>query len=286
MLRKIPFFFRIVGYNVSIFYAYWQRSRTPKATIPDAILSATKPLTIVIIGGSFAGHSVARSLAASLPTNTPHRIILIEPNTHFQFTWVLPRFCVVSGHEDKAFIPYGGFVPANSRYLVSYVHDRVVGVTESHVHLQNTGPEGSIKYDFLVLATGAGAGEALPSRVGTEKKIDGVRKLQSMQDDVKNAQRIVVVGGGAAGVEFAADAKETYPEKSVTLVHSRAGVMSRFGPALQQAALEGLQRLGVDVILEDRLVGENEDRTVSLKSGKLLPCDLLVSFLSSSYLAY
>ncbi|KKA29552.1 hypothetical protein TD95_001660 [Thielaviopsis punctulata] len=278
VLRSASFFFRIVGYNVSIFYAYWRRTRARAPPISPMLLASTKPLTVVIVGGSFAGHSAARSLATSLPPNTPHRIILVEPNSHFQFTWVLPRFCVVSGYEDKAFIPYGAHVPEHARHLVTYVHDRVVGVTSTHVQLQDAGPDGAIRYDFLVLATGAGAGDALPSRVGTEDKINGVERLRDMQAAVGKARRVVVAGGGAAGVEFAADAKEKYPNKSVTLVHSRAGVMNRFGLGLQMEALRGLQSLGVEVILEDRLVQENkDDMTVTLKSGKVLPCDLLVN---------
>lgn len=35
------------------------------------------------------------------------------------------------------------------------------------------------------------------------------------------AKNIAVIGGGAVGVELATDIKSYYPEKSVTLVHSR-----------------------------------------------------------------
>ena len=37
---------------------------------------------------------------------------------------------------------------------------------------------------------------------------------------IKAAQKVTVVGGGAAGVEFAGEIKSDYPEKTVSLVHS------------------------------------------------------------------
>ena len=65
---------------------------------------------IVIVGASYAGYHAARVLALSLPPQSDFRVVVVEPNSHFQFTWVLPRFSVVPGHDHKAFIPYGGYV--------------------------------------------------------------------------------------------------------------------------------------------------------------------------------
>ena len=63
---------------------------------------------VVVIGASFAGYHTAYCLAHSLPTG--YRVTVIERNSHFQLTSVLPRFCVVEGHEHKAFIRYGPYL--------------------------------------------------------------------------------------------------------------------------------------------------------------------------------
>jgi NADH dehydrogenase FAD-containing subunit len=42
-----------------------------------------------------------------------YRVVVIEKHDHFQFTWALPRFSVVSGHERKAFIPYHGYLKSS-----------------------------------------------------------------------------------------------------------------------------------------------------------------------------
>ncbi|KAI6780787.1 uncharacterized protein J7T54_001095 [Emericellopsis cladophorae] len=83
----------------------------------------------------------------------------------------------------------------------------------------------------------------LPSRVNATDKAEGMKLLREFQTSIQIAKRIVVVGGGAAGVELATDAKSKYPDKHVTLVHSRNAPMHLWASRLQKAALEGLERL-------------------------------------------
>lgn len=238
--------------------------------------SAERTCNIVVIGASFAGHYAARILARSLPPDSKYRVVVVEPNSHFQFTWVLPRFCVIpGGHEHKAFVPYGKYADAADGAL-HWIKDRAARVTESEVVLQD-GAE-NIPYDFLVIATGAAVQSGLPSRVNNTEKAEGVKLLQVMQQRIAQADTVVVVGGGAAGVEVATDAKSLYPEKHIILVHSRAAPMHRFGKDLQVSAMEGLRRLDVEVILEDRVIEEDDaNGSVTLKSGRKINCNYFVS---------
>ncbi|KAK7942703.1 apoptosis-inducing factor [Apiospora aurea] len=196
----------------------------------------------------------------------PCRVVVIELYSHFHFTWVLPRFCVV-GQEHKAFIPYGPFLKGVPEGWVRWIRDRVAKKSREQ-----------IPYALLVIATGAGAAEGLPSRVAADTKAEGVALLQDMQRSIKEAQHLVVVGGGAAGVELAADAKHKYPEKHATLVHSREAVMHRFGPELQAAALQGLNDLGVATILQEGTATNSiAEGQITLQSGRRIKCDLLVN---------
>ncbi|CAH0002555.1 unnamed protein product [Clonostachys byssicola] len=235
-----------------------------------------RKFNIVIVGASFAGHQVARIIANNLPPRSPYRVIVIEPSSHFVFTWVLPRYCVAKGHEHKAFVPYGGYTDAAPDGSVRWIKDRVVSITKESVELQDS--KEVIPYSYLVMATGSNVKYGLPSRVHETEKSAGMKLLQEMQQDVEKSQNLVVVGGGAAGVEVATDAKAKYPDKKVTLVHSRNALMHRFGEKLHVAALEGTEKLGVEVILEDRVVGRNEiSKTVHLKSGRELECDFMIN---------
>jgi NADH dehydrogenase FAD-containing subunit len=104
-----------------------------------------------------------------------------------------------------------------------------------------------IPYEFLIVATGCT--QPFPARVISTDKRDGCEELRGMQDQVANASSVAVVGGGAVGVEIAADIKSYFPDKRVVLVHSREQLLPRFGPRLHKHVLEALGKLGVEVKL-------------------------------------
>ncbi|KAI1808940.1 FAD/NAD(P)-binding domain-containing protein [Daldinia bambusicola] len=243
-------------------------------------IDSKRPRNIVIIGASIAGYSAASNIARFLLPDSEYRVIVIEPREHFQFTWVLPRFCVAEGHEHKAFIPYGGLLPRGALNAdggkVSWIKDRVTSISRDSVRLAETGEE--IPYEFLVVATGAGATDTLPSRVGADDKTEGMNLMREIQRQIRESKNLVVVGGGAAGVELATDAKSKYPDKHVTLVHSRGSVMHRFGPKLQASATDGIKDLGIKLITGDRVVSEDKEKGIAvLRSGKEIACDYLVN---------
>ena len=285
MLEKPTLFAKVLAYTFAFIWRELRRAtnRTKDgwvAKISGQSAPATRDRNIVIIGANFAGYQAARVIGMNLPPNSPYKVVVIEPNSHFQFTWVLPRFCVAKGHEHKAFVPYGGWVKGCPKGALEWIQDRVVALTKTHVKLQDSGEE--IPYDYLIIATGSFVQEGLPSRTNTTDKLESMKRLQAMQNSIEAAQKIVVVGGGAAGVEVATDAQSLYPEKKVILVHSRTALMHRFGTGLQKAALEGFDKLGGETILEERVVSEDKAAgTVTLRSGRVIECDLFVSYSNS-----
>jgi thioredoxin reductase len=227
------------------------------------------PKNVVIIGASFAGCQAAKSLATSLPTG--YRVILVEKSSHFQFTWVFPRFSVISGHEHKAFIPYDHLVDGAPLGSYKMVRDTVGSISETAVSLESGH---SLEYEYLIIATGSQAGT--PSRLNVNWKEDGIEVLKDLQHAIANAGKLVVVGGGPAGVELALDAKCVHPLQEVTLVHSRSALLQNFGQKLHVAALAALEKAGIRVILGERVKAESKTE-VTLESGERIPCDLVVS---------
>lgn len=289
-IRKGLLFTRLVGYAVRVFFSLMRGAASAKIAAwttrpPKHPIDPSEIKTIVVVGAAFAGYFCTKLMASSLPRDGRYRIIVIEPNSHFNFTWVLPRFCVVEGHEHKAFIPYTpDFFSQAPEGVVKWVRDKVTSVERGNVLLES-GEE--IAYDFLVVATGSTVSYGLPSRVGVHDKEGGVELLKKMQQKIKAASHVVVAGGGAAGVELATDAASQYPDKSITLVHSRGAVMHRFGSELRTAALDALKELGVTVILEDKVVADSVDgSSITLTSGRTIPCDCFVRFLLSSQVCH
>jgi NADH dehydrogenase FAD-containing subunit len=100
-----------------------------------------------------------------------------------------------------------------------------------------------------------------------------------MQKVTRDAKDLVIVGGGAVGVELAADAKTKYPEKNVSLIHSRSTLLNSFGPKLHDYVMEEFRKLEINVHLGERApegVQNEKALDFTLKSGKVVTFDLLV----------
>ena len=78
-----------------------------------------------------------------------------------------------------------------------------------------------------------------------DEKALSVKYFQTYQKGVQEAASIVIVGGGAVGVQMATDLKEIYPEKNVTLVHSRDRLMPLYHPKMDEIIRDRFKELGV-----------------------------------------
>lgn len=207
------------------------------------------PKNVVIVGGSFAGVSVAKCLVHTLPSGW--KITLIEKNSHFNFLFVFPRFSVVPGHEHKAFIPYDEIIFGGRNGVPNGIFERKKdGVVEVGTDSVVLASGGVVPYEYLVIATGTSSPH--PSKLQATEKHDECEELKAMQDQIRDANSIAVVGGGAVGVELVTDIKTYYPEKSVTLIHSRERLLHGYGPRLHERVMDTMRKLGIDTRLGQR----------------------------------
>ncbi|KAI0536849.1 hypothetical protein GGR58DRAFT_375744 [Xylaria digitata] len=243
---------------------------------------ATGLRNIVVVGGSFAGAATSQGLANLLPST--HRVLLIEPHSHFHYLFAFPRFSIVPTYEHKAFIPFSGvFAAAPSpdrhhvvRARVSALHkDRVVLDREwQGVH--------EIPYDYLVVATGTNL--RAPGTMQDEEKPLSVKYLQNYQRRLKSSRSVAVIGGGAVGVQMATDLKEIYPEKEITLIHSRDQLMPLYHKNLSEIIKARCQELGINLVLGSRVnIPEDEFQNdskgpiaISLQNGNTLQADAVI----------
>ncbi|KAM3666995.1 ferroptosis suppressor protein 1 isoform 2-T2 [Ammospiza maritima maritima] len=92
-------------------------------------------------------------------------------------------------------------------------------------------------------------------RQGKVVAVDPERQQVVLSDgEVEKSQRILVVGGGAAGVEMAAEIKTEYPDKEVTLIHSKTALADvELLPSVRQVVKEILLRKGVRLLLGEKV---------------------------------
>jgi len=112
--------------------------------------------------------------------------------------------------------------------------------------------------------------------------------IAGMSDPNTGAFTVVVVGGGATGVEMAGQMAElktetipsTYPELNparvhVVLVEMGEHLLAPFDDGLRQYALKELVKRGVDVRLKTAISEVHADR-VDFKDGSSMPVDLVI----------
>lgn len=228
------------------------------------------PKEIIVIGGSFTGIQLAQRLTETIPTG--YRVTMIERKSHFNYLFNFPRYSVLAGHEEYAFIPYDMMENAAPKGSFRRIRDAVTSIKDGRVHLES-GED--IEFSYLVLATGSKQG--LPSKGIATGKEEGCGELQTVQESIQAANRIAVVGGGAVGVELATDIKSFHPEKDVTIIHSREKLLQRFGPRLHEHVVGKMREMGIHVRLGER--PEVEEKALLFPNGERQEYDLVVRVL-------
>ena len=128
----------------------------------------------------------------------------------------------------------------------------VESVKQNHVELDREW-QGSktIPFDYVVLATGTRLSQ--PAAMRSDEKLPSVAYLQKHQTDINRSKSILIVGGGAVGVQMATDLKEYYPDKEVKVVQSRPRLMPAFHPQLHGLVKRRFDELGVKLITGSRV---------------------------------
>ncbi|KAK4186279.1 hypothetical protein QBC35DRAFT_387634 [Podospora australis] len=238
---------------------------------------------VVVVGGSYVGMETAKELAKQLPPT--HRVLLVEPHTHFHHLFAFPRFAILPGEEHKSFIPYSGLFSSSSPHRI--LRAKAISLPSSHT-LRLDRPvslfsSDVIEFEYLVAATGTHL--SAPGTLPHDSKPANILFLQRYQTALSHAKSVMIVGGGAVGVQMACDLAELYPAKKVVLVHSREHLMTAYHPALSNLIKERFKELGVELITGERVVipasgfpseAQEEGIEVKLQSGRTLKANFVV----------
>ncbi|WWC69279.1 uncharacterized protein I206_103217 [Kwoniella pini CBS 10737] len=153
------------------------------------------------------------------------------------------------------------------------------------------GPEETIDFDYCVYALGASMpspvnvwSEIIKTEVQNEvgedqtenlsgTKKHGIKWMENSAEKLKKAGHVVVVGAGAMGIQFASDLKCLYPTKQVTLLHSRTRVMPRYPIEFHVSLIEELKKLGVEVVLGERVMTWPKDPEILDGKKKIVTTD-------------
>ncbi|TFK38590.1 hypothetical protein BDQ12DRAFT_683879 [Crucibulum laeve] len=234
--------------------------------------------TVVVLGAAYGGVRASQTLVAGVPKGW--RVILIDRNSHANHVYVMPRYAVLPGHEYKAFIPYTNvFLVDPSTIPHIHIQAEVLSIRPNSITLSKSFPElgipsETLAFDYAIYALGShlpaplnlwGSSPKISDTVSKPSdadakvfnyhgnKSEAVAWLQKKQELVKKSPTILVVGGGALGIQFATDIKAVYPEKKVTLLHSRRRLLPRFDEDMHNEIFKSMESAEIEVILGERL---------------------------------
>jgi len=259
---------------------------------------------ILILGGGFAGIECCLKLESYYKNDAEIDITLVSEDNFILFTPMLPQ--VASGTIEtrhivtpiRTLIKKSKFYEAKIRSIDPYGKSvSLIGTNENRETLLN--------YDILVIALGSktnffgmknveenaysmnSINDAILLR---NRIIDLLEQAENETDPVlrKSLLRIVVVGGGFAGVEtagelndFINDVAEYYPnidssDVTVTLIDSSSEILSGFPQHLAVFAKEKLIERGISLVLDAGVTSFDGNEVLlesKLKSNKVFSND-------------
>lgn len=125
---------------------------------------------------------------------------------------------------------------------------------EKHKHLWSLDTI-DIPYTHLIYALGSHMPD--PLRHESYTKRDGINWMKNNDKRIEESHDIIIIGGGALGVEMATDIASLYNRrgkpKNITLIHSRQQLLPNFDYRIHENAYSTLKDLGVNVVLGHRL---------------------------------
>jgi NADH dehydrogenase len=249
--------------------------------------------SIVIVGGGFAGTTLARTLDGRLPPGS--ELILISEESYTTFHPLLPEALGASLFPEQAVAPIREMLKSG-RFIMGKV--TVIDRAGKSVVCTTLAGEKRIAYDELVLAFGNRARldlipglveHALPLKtIGDAMHIRNmvlrrIARLELESDPTlrRRLGHFVVIGGGFSGVETAgeladclASIRRYYPrvadgELSVTLLQDLPRLLPELSERLGRAAERSLVHRGVDVRTGTGVVAVDADR-VRLADGSAI----------------
>lgn len=267
---------------------------------------------IVVVGGGAGGLELVRRLGAKLGRDDFDVILLERNSTHI---WKPLLHEVAAGSLD-ANLDEVGYRSHGHRWYYRFFYGRLEGIDRNARQVivapvkDEDGTEligrHRIRYDYLVIAIGA-----ISNDFGTP----GAREFCLFLDDRDEADRfrhkllnhclrvsrtlsenptadakveIAIVGGGATGVELAAElynaaaglrhyGLEVFDESrlKVTLIEAGPRILPALPEKLAKAAHDELEALGARILVGTAIV-EVTAEAMRTKSGEIIPADLMV----------
>jgi NADH:ubiquinone reductase (H+-translocating) len=254
---------------------------------------------IVIVGGGFAGTTLARALERTV--RAPYRVVLVSEESFTTFNPMLAEVVGASVFPEQVIVPIRQML-RRSRFIMASVQD--IDYERRVVHGTTLAGTRAIPFEHLIFAFGTRANleivpgmaeHAMPLKlVGDAMFIRNqvLRRLARIELESDPAVRrrlghFVVIGGGFSGVEVAGELADYLhsvrhyyklvrdEELAVTIVQDAGRLLLEMPEALGLVAAQRMMARGIDVRLGVRAARVDADG-VMLDSGEFIAASTVI----------
>jgi NADH:ubiquinone reductase (H+-translocating) len=262
------------------------------------------PITVVIVGGGFAGIETAGRLGRLVRANDAVEVILVSSENYFLFQPLLPEVVACSIEPSHILNPI--------RHLCRHVQYRWGTVEAIDLQAQQLTLIGTdttkpqiLSYDHLILCLGQVVGSSTVPGMNEHALslktlgdafqlrnhiLSRLEEAEITDDDAARRKLLtfVTIGGGFSGVETAAaindlikDVAVFYPRSQSTgyrsiIIHAGERILGELDADLARFAQRKLEERGVEVQLKTRVNDVTRDRVV-LGDGQAIATGSVIS---------
>lgn len=248
----------------------------------------------IVVGASAAGISGAKTLRE---LDKDAEIILVSKDENVYSRCILHHY--ISGHRD---IEALDFTDRDffEKYNIEWKKGLEVKSIDDREHVIGLSNGESLKYDKILLATGASAFIPPVENLREAKNVVGLRNLEDaikIKEEAEKVKNVVVLGAGLVGID--AIAGLVGKNLNVTLVEMGDRVLpiqldkyasSKYEKRFEDAGV----KLKLGVRAEKVLIDQNKNpKALLINTGEEIPCELIivatgvrsnVAFLKDSYI--
>jgi len=216
---------------------------------------------IIIIGGGFAGLSVAGRLSKC---GLDLEVSIFDKRGHFDFLPLIPD--AIGRQINPEFLQYN-ISDLSGKLKFKFIKEEVVSVDLGFRSVATS--LSTYAYDFLVVASGSQT-----NFFGNQEIQDHAYALNSV-DDVKKVQdalagnrfeNFVICGGGYTGVEAATNLWRYFKKKGLTreiiIVERAPAILGPLPEWMKLYARDNLKNMAIDILANSSVEDIKEDRVV------------------------
>lgn len=212
---------------------------------------------VVIIGGGFAGSSLAKKLESKF------EVVLIDMKNYFEFTPSVLRTLVQPEHIKKIQVMHAHYLRKTKIIL-----GKVSEISRSHVRIKNQ----RINFDYLAICSGS----SYKAPFKNQNLVIAARaeNLRTAHDKLCKAKKVLIIGGGLVGAELAGEIASHFGrQKEITIVHKKSKLIERNSEKAIKYAENYLTKRGVKIIFNEEIVGR-KGNIWKTSSGEIIKTDL------------